>query len=141
TTYCLSALILYHNTEARMYCLFVLTCSIGLFIYVRIAQHVGTPPAYLGLNLLCHGAIVLTNLYGVLYSGAFLLSSVVADWTSRRRMRWGVCGSVLGGWAFLVPFVPGLIRQSHNYARWFQKVELNTFAHYYLSGTHLLRYI
>ena len=141
SVYCLSSLVLYHNTEARMYGLFVLTCSIGLYYYLRIVTHERTSAVNLVCNLLTQAAIVLTHLYGILYSAALLLSLIAADGILRRRLRPRIYASFIGGWAFLIPFLPGIINQTNNHARWFIKVSLHTLATYYAVGLPFGRYL
>ncbi len=139
--YCLSSLVLYHNTEARMYGLFVLTCAVGLYFYFEVMSSEVVSLQTLLCNLLAHAAIVLTHLYGILYSGAFLLSLIIADWSSWRRLRLRVYASFVGGWAFLIPFLPGLINQADNHAHWFGKISLQTLTTYYMAGVPFDRYL
>jgi hypothetical protein len=128
--YCISWLVLYHNTEARMYGLFAATCAIGLYIYQELAAQHTPSRALLVVNALGQGAIVLTHLYGILYSFAFLVSLIFSDIT-RGRLRIMVYTSFLGGWAFLIPFIPGLINQANNHARWRRYIRFDDFITFY----------
>jgi hypothetical protein len=139
--YCLSSLVLYHNTEARMYSLFVLTCSVGLYYYLALLTHERVSVATFVGNLLTQAAIVLTHLYGTFYSTGFLLSLIIVDWTSRQRLRPTVYASFIGGWTLLIPCLPGLINQANNHAHWFGKISLHTLATYYMAGSPFDRYL
>jgi hypothetical protein len=139
--YCLSSLVIYHNTEARMYGLFALTCSVALYFYLDLASNERVSATKAVGNVLAHAAIVLTHLYGILYSAAFLLSLIIADWTSRRRLRPFVYASFIGGWALLMPCLPGLINQANNHAHWFGKISLKTLAGYYAAGVPFDQYL
>jgi hypothetical protein len=123
-----------------MYGLFVLTCSLGLYVYIDLLFHERPSAAKLMSNILTHAAIVLTHLYGALYSAAFLFSLIIVD-LRLQRLRPQVYSSYFVGWVFLIPFLPGIMHQFNNNAQWLQKVPLESLASWFFVGFSFQRYL
>ena len=132
SVYCFVDVILYHNAEVRMYGLFAATCAAGFLVRQNMAHSERVALPYLVWNALVQAAIVLTHLYGLLYSGALLVSLLIADRLFRRPIRLKLYASFVTGWLFLLPFVPGLINQSRNKAQWLQAIGPKDFAAFYM---------
>lgn len=141
SVYCISSLILYHNTEVRMYSLFTAVCAIGFLVYQKMVEDDPVSPRILIYNVLAQASIVLTHLYGLFYSGALLLSLVIADWLLRRSFRVKAYCSFIVGWLFIIPFIPGMIIQSQNQAGWFNVIGFEEFLYYYMISMNALGYI
>ena len=122
--FCLSELVLYHNAELRMYGLFAAVCAFGCLQYDSLNRKQEYTFTSLLINTLAHAAIVLTHLYGILYSTAVLASFLTYDkyiGTFRKRLYL----SVLAGWMVLLPLAPLIINQSNNGAKWFYTYSLS----------------
>lgn len=115
--FCLSPLVLTHNTEVRMYGLFAAACAFAFFQYDFICRRQNLSWKILTVNSIAHAAIVLTHLYGVFYSAAILAAFMIND-RKRGIFQANVYFSICIGWASLIPFLPYLLYQSISY-NWF----------------------
>jgi hypothetical protein len=103
--FCLSRLVLYQNSEARFYGFFLAVVAFGVWVYDRIYESDHLRLGQAALIALAHAGIVLTHVYGGLYSGAILLAWILADlW--QRRWRPAVYASVVAGWLAFLPWLP-----------------------------------
>ena len=109
-TFPLSALVLYHVSEARFYGF--LTALVALATY-QCARAVLTPERMswklLAAIVATHAALVYTHVYGGIYSAAVLAAWIIAD---RCAGRWRPAdyAAVLAGWATFIPWLPFLRR-------------------------------
>jgi hypothetical protein len=126
SVFSLSELILYHNAEVRMYGLFAAVCALGLLQFDIINSRQKSSWRLLGANILIHGAIVLTHVYGTLFSGAILFAFVLRDRFSK-VFRIDVYLSVVLGWLFLVPFISSILNQANNSAKWWWVMSTSEF--------------
>jgi hypothetical protein len=126
-----SDLILYHNVEVRMYGLFSAVCALALLAFDTINRQEKCSRKLLVANSLIHGAIVVTHLYGLFYSGAILAAFILRD-RYFKIIRKNVYLSVILGWLFLLPLIPTLINQSNNQAKWFSVIDVITFINYFV---------
>lgn len=117
SVFCLSDLIFYHNAEVRMYGLFAAVCVLGFLQFDIVNNRRKYSWGLLGANTLIHGAIVLTHVYGVFYSGAILFAFILRD-RSSKVFRIEVYLSVVLGWLFLLPFIDTILNQADNSAKW-----------------------
>ena len=134
SVFCLSELILYHNAEVRMYGLFAAVCAWGLLQFHTINRNENLSCKQLVTNSLIHSAIVLTHLYGILYSGAILTVFIIRDiyFFKFKLWRTNVYWSVILGWLVLIPCIAPLANQSNNHAKWFTLVNASTFLNYFI---------
>ncbi|MBV8886759.1 MAG: glycosyltransferase family 39 protein [Chroococcidiopsidaceae cyanobacterium CP_BM_RX_35] len=131
SVFCLSELILYHNAEVRMYGLFTATCALGLLQFDSFNRKRKYSRKSLFINALIHGAIVLTHLFGILYSGAILFAFLISD-RYFKYLRLNVYISVVLGWLFLLPFIPSILNQANNDAKWFSYVSASQLFKYFI---------
>jgi hypothetical protein len=136
STFCLSELVLYHNAEVRMYGLFAATCALGLLQFDSINRRQECSWKISVTNTLIHGSIVLTHLFGVLYSGAILFAFILRD-RYFRVFRLKVYLSIILGWMFLIPFIPSIVHQSNNHAKWFSRISASQLFGYYIFTSKL----
>lgn len=134
SVFCLSELILYHNAELRMYGLFSAVCAFGLLQFDVINRRQKCSSKVLATNTLIHATIVLTHLYGVLYSGAILCAFVIRD-RYFKVFRANVYLSVIIGWLFLIPFIGSILNQADNSAKWFSTVSGSELLNYFIFST------
>ena len=134
SVFCLSELILYHNVEVRMYGLFAAVCALGLLQFDAINRTEKYSTKLLVTNNLIHSAIVLTHLYGILYSGAILAVFILRDIYFFKGKNWrnNVYLSVILGWSVLIPCIAPLLNQSNNHAKWFTHVSSSTLLNYFI---------
>ncbi len=134
SVFCLSELILYHNAEVRMYGLFSAVCAFGLLQFDVINKRQKCSIKVLAVNTLIHATIVLTHLYGILYSGAIICAFVIRD-RYFKVFRANVYLSVILGWFFLIPFIGSILNQADNYAKWFSTVSGSELLNYFIFST------
>lgn len=102
--FCLSRLVLYQNSEARFYGFFLAIVAFGVWVYDRVYESDRLRLGQAALIALAHALIVLTHVYGGLYSSAILLAWILADlW--QRRWRPAVYASVVIGWLAFLPWL------------------------------------
>jgi hypothetical protein len=126
SVFCLSELIFYHNAEVRMYGLFSAVCALGFLQFDVINRRQKCSWGVLVTNTLIHGAIVLTHVYGVFYSGAILAAFVLRD-RLLKVFRVNVYLSVALGWLFLIPFIGSILNQADNSAKWWTDFNVSEF--------------
>jgi uncharacterized membrane protein len=139
SVFCLSELILYHNVEVRMYGLFAAVCAWGLLQFHTINRRENLSRKLLVTNTFIHAAIVLTHLYGILYSGAILAVFILRDIYFFKFKFWQtkVYLSVILGWLVLIPCIPPIVNQSNNHAKWFTLVSGSTLLNYFIFSPKL----
>ncbi len=91
-------------SEGRFYGLLFLLCTLALRQCVRLSETDRPAPAALALNALLHGALVLTHVYGFLYSATFGLVFLLHD-IKNRRIVLSRYLSVFAGWLMFVPWI------------------------------------
>jgi hypothetical protein len=109
--FCLSRLVLYHNSETRFYAVFLGVVSFGVWVFDRVYESDRLRPGQMALIVVAHACIIYTHVFGVLYSGSILLAWVIADaW--QRRWRPAMYASVVIGWLTFLPWLPVFRRQT-----------------------------
>lgn len=131
SVFCLSELVLYHNAEVRMYGLFTATCALALLQFDIINRRQKCSWKFLVPNTFIHGFIVLTHLYGILYSGAIVSAFLLRD-SHFKMFRLNVYLSVILGWLFLLPFIPSILNQANNHAKWFSRISASQLLRYFI---------
>ncbi|GAB2550409.1 glycosyltransferase family 39 protein [Spirosoma aerophilum] len=108
--FCTSTLVLYQNTEARMYGLYMIVAAVGFFLYDTInrREKPGTP--LLVANALIHAAFIQTHLHGLFFSGAILVSFIATDWYVN-RFRPAIYISIVVGWLSFLLYLPAFLIQ------------------------------
>ena len=102
-----SSLLLDQNAEARFYGLFMLTVAFVIDIYLRLAARSTATRSLLVLSLSTQGALVLTHVLGLFYSGLILLAMVLFD-AMNRRFRIKVYLFHVAGWLALLVWIPAI---------------------------------
>jgi len=109
--YCASTLVLYQNSEARMYGLYLTVCALGLLLYDRINQ-TENPGRFLWIaNATIHAAFIHTHLHGIFFSGALLVAFLVNDYY-HNRFRISVYLSIFLGWLTFLLYLPTFLVQA-----------------------------
>ena len=109
--FCLSRLVLYHNTETRFYPFFLGVVAFGVWVFDRVHESNRLRLGQMALIAVAHAGIVYAHVFGVLYSGCILLAWITADaW--QRRWRPAVYASVVIGWLVFLPWLPIFHRQT-----------------------------
>ena len=104
--FCLSRLVIYHNSETRFYAVFLGVVAFGVWVFGRINELDRIRLGPDGAD--CCGAcprMVYTHVFGVLYSGCILLAWLVSD-ARQHRWRPSVYASVAVGWLAFLPWLP-----------------------------------
>lgn len=109
--FCLSSVILEQNAETRFYGLFIAVCALGLLQYEIINRQEKCSFAVLLFNTSIHGAIILTHIFGFLYSGAILFSLVIRD-RYFSFFRPSVYLSIVLGWLLFIPWINSFQNQA-----------------------------
>jgi hypothetical protein len=111
TAFCLSRLVLYHNSETRFYAFFLGVVAFGVWVFDRVHESNRLRPGQMALIAVAHASMVYAHVFGVLYSGCILLAWIMADaW--QRRWRPAVYASVVIGWLIFLPWLPIFHRQT-----------------------------
>ncbi len=109
--FCLSRLVLYHNSETRFYAFFLGVVAFGVWVFDRVHESDRLRLGQMALIAVAHACLIYTHVFGVLYSGCILLAWIVADaW--QRRWRPSVYTSVMVGWLTYLPWLPIFRRQT-----------------------------
>jgi Dolichyl-phosphate-mannose-protein mannosyltransferase len=103
--FCLSRLVLYHNSEARFYGFFPAVVAFGIWVFDRVYESNRLSLRQAALIALAHAIMVLAHVFGMLYSGAILLAWILAD-SWQRRWRPLAYVSVAVGWLAFLPWLP-----------------------------------
>jgi len=111
TVFCTSNLILYQNSEARMYGLFLAVCSFGLLQYDLLNRNIKSTRRSLFLNVCIHAAIIHTHLFGLFYSGAILLAQIVGDFY-RKIFKFEIYTSIALGMLSIIFYIPSFLNQA-----------------------------
>ncbi len=111
SVFCTSGVVLWQNAEARMYGLFIALCALGLFLYDTVCRKAGFSRRLLIATACTHAAIVNVHLFGLIYSGALLLSLILRD-RCFKTFRVQLYLSVALGWLSLIPYIPSFLNQS-----------------------------
>lgn len=132
-TFALSALVLDQNAEARMYGLFLATCALGILLHVRTAGRERPSWRALAATALVHGAIVSTHLFGLFFSLATVVATVLSD-RRERVFRPMLYGATLAGWLALLPYIPAFLVQADagNPRAWIPEPSLLSLVRVYL---------
>jgi hypothetical protein len=108
--YCASTLVLYQNSEARMYGLYMTVCAIGLLLYDTINKKANPGTKLLIANAVIHALFIQTHLHGLFFSGAVLASFIATDWYFN-RFRPKVYLSIVVGWLSFLLYLPAFLIQ------------------------------
>jgi hypothetical protein len=128
-----SGLLLDQNVEARFYGLFMLAVSLAVDIYTRLVQQDDPKRRLMVWSLVCQGALVLTHVLGIVYSGLILLALILSD-RAKRRYRPQLYLFHVAGWLALLVWIPG-IRSSMAAGKpvsWIMMPTINTMLSAYL---------
>ncbi len=113
TVFCGTYLVIAQAANARFYGLFMLLCALSVLQFDNINRSDKPSWGLLVTNALVHGALVLTHLFGFLYSGAVLLSLLAGD-ALARRFRPRAYLSIVAGWlAFLIWLGPFIVQSDY----------------------------
>jgi len=109
--FCMSRLVLYHNSETRFYATFLAVVAFGVWVFDRVHESDRLRPGQMALIVVAQACMIYTHVFGVLYSGCILLAWILADaW--QRRWRPTVYASVVIGWLTYLPWLPIFRRQT-----------------------------
>ncbi len=111
SVFCTSGIVLWQNAEVRMYGLFIALCALGLFLYDTACRKKGSSRGLLIATACTHAAIVNAHLFGLIYSGALLLSLILRD-RCFKTLRIQLYLSVALSWLSLIPYIPSFLNQS-----------------------------
>lgn len=111
SVFCLSNVILYQNAEARMYGMFLAVSAACVFLTCGLTRQRDPRALVLVINTIAHGAMVLTHLFGLLYSGALLAALLICDRLAG-VFRLRVYLSVAIGWLVFLPYLPSFVSQA-----------------------------
>ena len=106
-----SRLVLAQNVEARMYGLFTFLCALLVYQYDKINTSSKLSAYQLAGIVGLHAAVVHTHLFGLFYSGAFLIALLITD-VIARRFRLRAYAAVIAGQATLVFYIPSYLAQA-----------------------------
>lgn len=109
--FCLSRLVIYHNSETRFYAVFLGVVAFGVWVFDRVHESDRLRLGQMALITIAHAGMIYVHVFGVLYSGCILLAWILADaW--ERRWRPAVYASVMIGWLTFLPWLPIFRRQT-----------------------------
>jgi hypothetical protein len=109
--FCLSRLVIYHNSETRFYAIFLGVVAFGVWVFDRVHESDRLRFGQMALIAIAHAGMIYVHVFGVLYSGCILLAWIMADaW--ERRWRPSVYASVMIGWLTFLPWLPIFRRQT-----------------------------
>ena len=111
TVFGTSPLILDQNAEARMYGLFLAIASLLILQFQLNNRTDAHSRGLLTSNVCINGALVQTHLFGILYSGIFLIAQMGFD-RSRRIFRPGLYAVIVLSWVPLLFYVPSFLNQA-----------------------------
>ena len=103
--FCLSRLVIYHNSETRFYATFLGVVAFGVWVFDRVNDADRISASQMALIAAAHAGMVYTHVFGVLYSGCILLAWLVSD-ARQHRWRPSVYASVVVGWLAFLPWLP-----------------------------------
>ena len=124
--FCLSRLVLYHNSEVRFYGFFLGVVAFGVWVFDRINESDHLTWRQGALIALAHACLIYSHVFGVLYSGCILLAWIVADaW--HQRWRPAVYVAVVIGWLAFLPWLPIFRHQTgiFGFASWIPTPTVN----------------
>lgn len=107
----MSATLMTQNVEVRFYGLFLALTALAVFMTMKLAVDDRPTRSRLIANALATAALVLTHLYGGLYS-VLLCGGLVASDFRRGRWRPASYASYAAGWLAFLPWVPPFLQQS-----------------------------
>jgi len=111
SVFCTSGIVLWQNAEARMYGPFIAFCALGLLLYDTACRKSEISRGLL-IGIACtHAAIVNTHLFGLIYSGALLLSLILRD-RCFKAVRIQLYLSIALSWLSLILYIPSFLNQS-----------------------------
>lgn len=103
--FCLSRLVIFHNTETRFYGFFLGVVAFAVWVFDRVHESDRLRAGQMALIAVAHACMVYAHVFGVLYSGSILLAWIVTDaW--QHRWRPAVYASVVIGWLAFLPWLP-----------------------------------
>jgi hypothetical protein len=103
--FCLSRLVIYHNSETRFYAMFLGVVAFGVWVFDWVHESDRLRLGQMALIAIAHACMIYVHVFGVLYSGCILLAWIMADaW--ERRWRPAVYASVMIGWLTFLPWFP-----------------------------------
>jgi len=112
--FCFSNEIIDQIAEARMYGLLLFVCTLGFFdFYSLITNNNDSKKTYIQ-SFLIHSIIVLTHIFGIVYSAIILFSLLLKD-KSFNSFRPKLYLSIITGWLTLIPYIPTFFRQADAY--------------------------
>ncbi len=104
--FCTSTVVLYENVELRFYGVLTSLVALAVLLYARLAAPAKPSTKLLVTTGLCHAALVLCHIYGLLYSGTILAALVMFDlFCGKLRIR--TYAAIMAGWLpFLFRIIP-----------------------------------
>ena len=109
--FCTSTVILWQNAEARMYGLFMAATALAFFLYDAACRKEKLSGRLLAGTILAHIALVNSHLFGLFYSGVFLLAFILTDWRVK-RFRIKLYLAIVFSWLSLLAYLPSLLNQA-----------------------------
>jgi hypothetical protein len=106
------------STECRPYALLVAILAIVVLQFERISRPRPTPVADLLIYSVLVSVLVLTHLFGFIYSAALLGALVLSDGINRRYRPFHYLAGILG-WTAFIPWIPAFEQQSRIGIPWF----------------------
>jgi hypothetical protein len=110
TVWTTSSLVLYQNSEARNYGLFMSAVALVVCAYLLAAEREHIPLWLLACTTAVHAITLMSHLFGIIYSGA-TLGSVIAWDLLNLRWRASVYVAILSSWLVLLPWVPAIFHE------------------------------
>jgi hypothetical protein len=111
TVFCSSVLIAEQNAEARWYGLYLALSSLLVLQFQINNETKRTTNGLLASNVCIHAALVQAHLFGLLYSGVFLLAQMVID-RSRGIFRIKLYAAIVLSWLLLLLYLPSFFNQA-----------------------------
>jgi hypothetical protein len=96
--------------NARYYGFFILFAAFAALLFVKITAGKQFNRRDLVFIFLAHTAMIWLHLFGLFFSGMWLVALIVVDWFQRQR-RWSLYGAVIAAWGTFALWLPALRRQ------------------------------
>ncbi len=104
-------LILYQNSEARFYGMFLMGGALLLFITAKFKSDNLFSFKKAACLFGAHGVLPLIHPFGFLYSLIFLGGTILSD-LRKKQLRYWYYLSSLSGWLMFIPFIPSFLIQN-----------------------------
>lgn len=114
-----SRLLLFQNVELRFYGLYFACAALVIVLQSAIATASAPSRRLVAGAILANAALVMSHLFGALYSGAALLALLLFDYRSQ-GLRWRLYLKLASSWLLLLLWLPPILKihdlgQPHNW--------------------------